>query len=148
MRIIFIMGVPGAGKSTYAKKNFPDFTFIDLKDFQKKYASSSIETIAKTYDECRDALIEAIKRNEDVIMEHTLLKAVRREVYIKAVKEVTDTPIEIIVMNPPKEIIKENLYKRDNITGDWLLNTNLDILEIPTIDEGFDSVTVVYKQED
>lgn len=148
MSITFVMGIAGAGKSTYIKGKFPDCTVIDLYDFQKNgYVLNSgmsfEEQCLQSYYACRDAVVEAIKNGEDVVMEHTLLRAIRREMYVEAVKNVTDEPIDIIVINPPVDTIKERWSLRKLNPTDEEIKYNLSVLEIPTKEEGFRNITVV-----
>lgn len=141
MRITFVMGLPASGKSTYIKNNFKDTKVIDLYDFQKN--SFTFEDIWKSYMDCKDALIEAIKNGEDVVMEHTLLKGIRRKIYIDAIREITNDPIDIIVINPPLEKLRDREKERKIYFNDECILNNLKVLEIPTIEEGFNSVTII-----
>lgn len=141
MRIVFVMGIPASGKSTYIKDNFKDYKVIDLYDFQEN--SFTFEDIWKSYMDCKDALIEAIKNGEDVVMEHTLLKGIRRKIYIDAIREITDEPIDIFLINPPLEILRERAKERKVYFDDEYILNQLNVLEIPTIDEGFRNVTII-----
>ena len=141
MKIIFVMGIAGSGKSTYIKDNFKDFTVVDLFDFQKH--CYTFEDCWKSYMDAKDALINAIKENKDVVLEHTLLRAERRKIYIDAVREITDNPIEIILINPEFDILVKRNKERNIYVSDDYLKQNLDVLEIPTESEGFDKVTII-----
>ena len=147
MQIKIVMGIPCAGKSTFIKNNFPDYTIIDLYDYQKN-TWPSVDNIMKSYEDARDALILAIKNNEDVVLEHTLLKACRREMYIQAIREVTDAPIDIYVINPNVTKVKSHAKKRGiNKTKENILYEK-EILEIPTLDEGFNSIKIIKNNKD
>lgn len=141
MKITFVMGIACGGKSTYIKNNFSDRKVIDLYDFQKN--RFTVEQIWDSYMECKDSLIEAIKNNEDVVLEHTLLRAERRKIYIDAVKEVTDCPIDIVLINPDIKTIQERKALRNCNSSETRIREELEVLEIPTVEEGFDSVTIV-----
>ena len=143
MRIIFVIGPACAGKSTYIKNNFPDFKVIDLYDFQKDYAFLGYNECVESYEKCKDALIEAIKNNEDVVMEHTLLKAIRRKVYIDAVKELGDYEIECICIKPTPEVLHQRKELRNIKSKIEWGKEELAILEIPTIEEGFSNVKLI-----
>jgi len=139
--IKIVMGPACGGKSTYIKNYLQDFVKIDLFDFQEH--AFTYEQILKSYEACRDALKKAITENENVVLEHTLLKACRREMYIDAIKEITNEDIEIIVIKPNRELLKERSSLRGLKYSDEDIDNIFEILEIPTIEEGFSKVTII-----
>ena len=141
MKITFVMGIPGAGKSTYIKEHFKDRKILDLWDFQTH--AISYDEVWKSYLDIQKELIEAIKNDEDVVMEHTLLKGIRRKMYIDSVKEVTDCPIECIIINPPRIELSKRRTERFGDDCDETLNMYYDALEIPTVEEGFSKITII-----
>lgn len=148
MNIYFVMGISCSGKSTYIKNNFPNAIVIDLFDFQtNKRRPLTKDIIMESYQECMDALIQRINENKDknvdIVMEHTLLRGIRRKPYIDAIRNVCDAPITAIVIIPPMyKLIERN--KLRGFSGDaTFIQDNLDVLEIPTIDEGFLKVEIV-----
>lgn len=142
--IKIVMGPACAGKSYFIKENFPTATVIDLYDYQKTRPYLNSEGIMESYEECKNALVEAIKENkEEIVLEHTLLKAKRRKVYIDAIREVTDKPIIIYVVLPSREILKKFSKLRGVNYDDLDIDLILDVLEIPTKEEGFASVIMV-----
>ena len=142
--IVFVMGPSCAGKSTFIKKNFPTFKKIDLYDFELENGFS-VEGIMQAYEECKNALVKAIKNGEDVVMEHTLLKAIRRDIYIKAVKEITNEPIIAYFICPSDNELKSNAKRRMiSFWKDELKNIR-DIMELPTTEEGFGEIHIIDK---
>ena len=57
--IIFVIGPACSGKSTYINKYYPNYKKVDLYDYQSN--SKTIPEILKSYEECKKALIEALK---------------------------------------------------------------------------------------
>lgn len=148
MKISIVMGISGSGKSTYIKEYLSDRKVVDLYSFQEPYINKGylgIEEIKQSYIDAKNTLIEYIKQGEDVVLEHTLLKAIRRVPYIEAIKEITDEPIEIILINPSLEILRERWKKREMYWNDDEILSNLAVLEIPTLEEGFSKVTIITK---
>jgi predicted kinase len=141
MRVVFVIGPAGSGKSTFIKNNFPDAIVVDLWDYQED--CYSMQDIIDSYNNAEEALKEAIKENlntdNTVVLEHTLLKQIRRPQYIDAVKSLTDTPIEVFAMNPSQEEYK----KRCNSSKKPFYKDYLEIYELPEVEEGFGSVTIV-----
>ena len=164
MAIKIVMGVPCSGKSHFIKENFPDKKVLDLYSYQEKLREnqpakffnigetnkivdyichSEYEVVAKSYELIKDDMIECIKNKEDFIMEHTLLKAIRRKYYIDEIRKVTDEEIEIYVINPPDEKVVENSIKREVNYSLNEVKYHKEVLEIPTIEEGFSKVIII-----
>ena len=144
MKIIFVMGPSCAGKSTFIKKNFPDMKVLDLFEYEERIGFS-IPAIKEAYKQIEKDLVNCVKNNEDIIMEHTLLKAIRREVYIKAIKEVSDSPIIGYFLLPSDDEIKANAKKRRVKMSDSELKNVREILDIPSVEEGFSEIHIVDK---
>lgn len=143
MKITFVMGIPGSGKSHYIREHYPDRVVYDLYTYQEKKKYLSVQEVMESYEELKEDIVEALKRGEDIVIEHTLLRAIRRAPYIEAIREVTDDPIDIVVLNPPIDVIKERQKERKIYISKDNIKSNLEVLEIPTTDEGFEKVTVI-----
>ena len=102
----------------------------------KNYQEAQVEKI-------KEDVIKALKDGEDVVMEHTLLRATRRKPYLDAFREATDEPIEIVLINPPKKVIAERKKERKIFRGESSIDAELEILEVPTSEEGFDKITII-----
>lgn len=138
--VIIVMGPPCSGKSTFIQENFPDKTVIDLKDFQRDIGCS-YEEIMQSYIKCKDSLMVAIQEGKPVVLEHTLLKRKRRPMYVEAIKEVTDAPIYVYVMQPSPEKVTE-YYQKENISEDFYYG-HQKLLEIPEKEEGFEEIYII-----
>ena len=82
-------------------------------------------------------------------MEHMLYKAFRRKEYIKAFRTITDAPIDIYVMWPSDEKLKEyvdadNVARSRGIEG---IKAEMEMIEIPTVEEGFAHVYIFTDEE-
>jgi predicted kinase len=143
MSVIIVAGPTCSGKTTFIKNNFPNHTVIDLFDFQKDIVFASYENIMQSYIECRDALVAALKRGEDVVLEHTLLKAMRREMYINAIRSVTDAPVEMYFLMPSDEQLFKQMKERKYPGSIATAQQMKQIAEIPTTSEGYAVVHVI-----
>ena len=135
--ITIVMGPPCAGKSTFIKKNFPDAKVIDLFDYQKDCFTEA--DVWHSYEVCAAKLQKAIKENKEVVLEHTLLKAIRRKYYVDKIREVTDENINIVCLIPSAKVLKERCKKRKTSYN----SMNLEILEKPKKKEGFSEITII-----
>ena len=143
MNVYFVIGPSCAGKSTYIQKNLPDAIKIDLYDFQKD-SNVTIENIVKSYEDCKNALIEAVKTGKDVVLEHTMLMSKRRPPYIEAVRQNCDCKLICIVLKPSARKLQNRQKKRYEYRPDIThAKEMLNILEIPSKDEGFDEIIII-----
>ena len=142
--IKFVMGVACGGKSHFIRNNFPDAVCLDVYDYQVKRQKEGwwpYDATVQSYEDIKEDLIKNILEGNDVVMEHTLLRAIRREPYIKAIREATDRDIDIYCLYPSEERfalnVKERNVRLSEVQGMW------DILEVPTKDEGYSHVYIV-----
>lgn len=143
MSIIIVAGPTCAGKSTFIKEHFPTHTVVDVFDFQKDLPCICADTVLESYKHCRDALIAAINRGEDVVLEHTLLKQKRRPMYIDAIREHTNAPIEMYFLMPSDQQLFKQMQKR-KYARDIQTAINMKMTaELPTIDEGYAVVHII-----
>ena len=128
--ITFVAGYPCSGKTTFIKENFKNKVVIDVYDFQKDKKFLSVYDVLKSYEDAANALLTACQNNKDVIFEHTLLKSIRRKEYI-------------YFLIPNEEKHKRFLSERGILNQESFINTHKDVVEIPTIEEGFCDVIII-----
>ena len=143
MSIIIVAGPTCSGKSTFIKNNFPKHTKIDVFDFQQKLDCFSVDNIMKSYIECRDALVSAIKNNKNVVLEHTLLKKCRRDMYVNAIKETTGEPIEMYFLFPSDEQLLSQMQMRKYSNSKTEVSKMKELAELPTVGEGYKVVHII-----
>jgi predicted kinase len=139
------MGPACSGKTHFIKKNYPNAKVIDLYDFQKE-SYRSIEGIWQSYEKCAEALKETIKNNvnnDTIILEHTLLKRIRREWYISQIREVTNEDIDIVCIKPSETTLYKRIKEREIEIDIEDTKMILSILETPVIDEGYSNITIL-----
>ena len=144
--LTIVMGPSCAGKSTYINNNFDEsIKTFDIFDYQQR-PLFSVDDVFETYKECSKHLCQALKEDpsQHYVLEHTLLKRIRREWYLENIRKVYDGPIEIICLKPSVDTLNRNYMKRFCTSDtDSKLNGSLDVLELPTMDEGYDKVTII-----
>jgi hypothetical protein len=140
LNVDIVIGIPGAGKSTFIQKNFPNHTKIDMFDFQKSTKNTSIDVLDSQYQFY--AAIEKTVRREDVseiACEGTLLTKNRRMQVYQAIKCGSDC------------IDKVNLYcvipnKADYLSrnsNEETYNLYVDVFEFPASNEPFDNIFII-----
>lgn len=140
MDVIFVAGYPCSGKSHFIKEHFSDYHVIDVFDFQRGCGSYQDFLVAD--EKVREALLKAVKDNQNVVVENTFYKAFRRKLYFDVVKSKKDLPVKLYVLDPSAETHKKRSEERG-------MNFELDLkpqygdFEYPSYDEGFDEIYIV-----
>ena len=113
MKTIFVTGPSFSGKSIYIRNELPDTKVININVFNKVAEvadnNDELEELGlNAYYYCREALqntIRASGEDDTIVLECQLLGKEDRAFFIKAVREVTDAPIELVLMWPEEEKI-------------------------------------------
>ena len=149
MRIVFVMGPVFSGKSNYIKKQFPDARVVKMKVYDEFISSASdndmmYELTENAHYYCREALVNTVRaagEDETVVLEHPMLKRDARDFFLNAVREVTDRPVECVVLKTDPEEVKEIADHQPAFIR--LHDSEIGVMDIPGEDEGFCSVTIV-----
>jgi hypothetical protein len=152
MKILFVTGPSFSGKSIYIRKEYKDARVVNINVFKKSAdaaeTNEELEEIAKNaYFYCREALMNTIRKaseNDTVVLEAQLLSKKARTFFLNAVREVTDTPVECVLLCPDEKKIRDLL--KDHPTLISLHEYEKDKLEIPSTAEGFSAVTEVFPE--
>lgn len=72
---IYLVGMPGAGKSTLAKKlaNFLNYTYVDLDEFISQRTGKNIEQLFTQYGEEAFRLTESVLLRETIQFENAII---------------------------------------------------------------------------
>ena len=70
-KTVFVMGPPCSGKRAFIKHCFPEHFEVDLYEFQDGTVARA--STWQSYLLCQDALVEALKSHERVVLKHTLI---------------------------------------------------------------------------
>lgn len=143
MSVIIVAGPTCAGKSTFIKDHFPNHKVIDLFDYQKHFKYVTVDAVLQSYEECKMALQEALRNGEAVVLEHTLLKQKRRPMYIDAIRECTDEPIEMYFLMPSDKQLIKQMRERSYASDIKTAQNMKDTVELPTLDEGYTVVHII-----
>ena len=131
--IIMMVGLPASGKSTFVKKYFGEYTYIN-------------QDILKTKKKCIDNTIKALKNNDNVIIDNTNVDIQTRKEYIELAKQYNYF-IRCFVIDVDINLAKHLNKVRYRLTR----NSNKNIPDIaynvlskkyksPSMDEGFTEV--------
>jgi len=160
-RAIFVIGFSCCGKSYLVNDklknmyNVSDASVCDILAVQKTlwedWEDPSPEQILESYKVLENKMIEVLKTSDTVIVEHTLLKAMRRAQYLDRLLEEYGDEVEIICHYFPLRDFESWLKnynqrtKMEEITESndvalHIFQQARQVFEIPRKDEGFDVI--------
>lgn len=155
MPIAYIMvGLPASGKSTWRERNGKGLEVISTDDLIEAHA----KMLGLTYDQVFSdnipiaedrfwgAITDAVKNKRNIIIDRTnLIVKSRRRILSKLTKDYSK---RAVVFMPPRDSVERDEHKR-RLVGRPGKTIPMNILtmmekqfELPTKDEGFDSVQV------
>lgn len=147
--VTFLCGVPCAGKTTYREKHFAEIPYVDIYDFQKVLEKRTYENLVQTHYQTFEKALE-LSLKGDVIVEDTALKSFRRAEAVKFLRDGGyEGEIHLIFLVPSRaEFLGRalNRYTNPEYTGELIedfVDLHLASMELPTADEGFDTITVI-----
>ena len=128
-KFILMQGIPGSGKSTWAKEWVSKDTEHrvrwnrdDIRNMLGKYWIPSREALITTLE--NEFVVEAVKKGYDIVIDNMNLNPKILPLYTKLVNRIDDS-YEIIVekVNTPLEVCLERDKKRENSIGtDVIIN--------------------------
>lgn len=141
-RVKIMVGFPGSGKSTYAKKAAGKrFSADDLR------LELGLDPGDRSVFEILDRQFsEAIRNNEDVIYDATSLRKDNREKLIRLAKESNrDAVVTAVFFDTPLDVCKRRNAKREGVARvpDFVYDRMMRTFAPPTLDEGFSEVIVI-----
>ncbi len=146
------MGPAFSGKSIYIRREFPNAEVVNISPFQKAvYAAESNDEIneigmnADLY--CMEELRQRVQRASDdavIVLEHHLLKKEERARYLDTVRQVSDAPVECIVVTPYEDMVAKILDHNETLIR--FHQYEKEKMEMPEVSEGFASVRTEYPE--
>lgn len=145
-RVVFVVGPPNSGKTHFIERCLPDYVVIEPLGPAAEAASVDSET---------SALIQAIRQNKKVVLEHRLAKAHERAPFVRAARSILGRDASLTCWYSLPSLEEYSRYDRlayeswmrehpDDMasfpTPADILQHYRDEFEIPTVAEGFTRV--------
>jgi len=159
-QVLFLVGFPGSGKSTFIKKmkaKNPDFDYVVISNdgvLEKKAAElgldyndaydkiSFIDVLRPAYEK---ELKRAIKHGRNIIIDDTNLKRADRKNALD--KFPNDYKKIAVVFNIPPDELEKRLKQREERTGKHIPDEAIEKMReyyiIPSKEEGFDKIITI-----
>ena len=143
-KLIFMIGLPGSGKSTYAERNLGDCEILSsdklrVELFNDVNNQDNNQLVFDTlFQRARDFLIQG----KNVVIDATNVDREEREKSLSHFKDLNVIRIAMVVKTPVKEcILRDSL--RDRTVGKDVILKFRRKFTYPTKKEGFDKVVFV-----
>lgn len=149
-----LVGPPGVGKSTWIRNEFSGTKYVlstddiiqDFADHDGKTYNEVFTKYIKIADEMMWALFKAYldKELSPIIVDRTNMNRKSRARFIKRFKNRGYTVHAVVFPKPDDEEYERRLNSRPGKTIPWeVINGMLAAFQMPSTDEGFESVTVI-----
>ncbi|MCC2254611.1 ATP-binding protein [Ruminococcus sp. CLA-AA-H200] len=145
-KAIILVGIPGAGKTTYAKKYFSDAVYIGSDAIRKEWygKESCMGNHRKVHAEMHRRCKETLASGKDIVIDSMNIRAHSRAKLIHVMKSAgASVQITAVFINTPLHIALMNNRRRERHVppiGIVLLHV---LLKPPKQHEGFDSVLCI-----
>jgi hypothetical protein len=94
-KLIIIRGLPGAGKTTYAKSRFPNYNYFDADQYWDEHdCCFDIKRIAEAHEWCKSKVVMSLKNGNNTVVANVF----GRRDHIKNYLEVIDVDYELQVI--------------------------------------------------
>lgn len=146
-RLIMMMGVPGSGKSTWIKNNFPNVEPVSRDKIRFELLKEGEDYFAhedEVFERFIRQIVGSLVVDEVTIADATHLNTKSRAKVLNKVRKFADS-IEIVWINPPLETAFKQNDLREGLA--WVKHGIIRRMwfgmEAPTKLEGFDKITII-----
>lgn len=118
--VYLLIGLPGAGKTTFAKQKLTNAKIIELDEVRqelsnkgiigKEYSSQDNEIVFKEFNKC---ILDAISKNNEIVIDATNARLAERKTIYDLLKDYKPKFV-IINFTDSKEVVLERIIKRQN----------------------------------
>lgn len=142
-RFIMMVGLPGSGKSTYAKKHFEDFVILESDALREELLgdAESQANNALIFSEMEKRAISALLDGRNVVYDATNIDEQNRKNLLS--KLPCGVRKEAFVLQAPISVCLRRNASRSRHVPEAVIVRMARSLQRPTIEDGFDAVFLV-----
>ncbi len=84
--VVILRGAPGSGKSTYAKKKYPNYTIVSADDYMMENDEYVFHPskLQDAHNACKREFLHALELGEDIVVDNTNILATNVAFYAEA----------------------------------------------------------------
>lgn len=146
VKLIILMGIPGAGKDYVAKIRYSDFVEISSDKIREEIFDdiNDQEHNSQVFNLMFQRTVDTLEKGLNCIYNATNLNEKKRINLIKKIKsKIKDIAIECVLVAPPIETCLKRNKIRERIVPEkviWRMTKNF---QPPSLSEGFDKITIL-----
>lgn len=142
-KILLLIGLPGCGKSTYAKFLLTQENYVILSsDSLRKELLGNEEDQSKNifvFKTLTDRMHKAMEEKRNIIIDATNITIKDRKQYLDAANQFGYQKEAVFINTPIEDCIKYD-KQRERTVGGEVIHKFANKLQPPTLEEGFDSI--------
>ena len=146
MKLYILIGLPGSGKSTYAKKLEEEGAVVHSSDEIRLDLFGSYKTTndRQVFKELRKRIVVSLKEGKDVVCDATNVTQSKRSSFLNEIHDIDCEKIAIIVNRDVKTCLAQNkLRPKEKQVPAVAIYTSAKSFVYPTFEEGFDIIKEV-----
>lgn len=133
-KVIIVCGLPGTGKDTYIKNNYPNLNMISLDNIRKELKIKDNDDQGRVSQEAKNKMKEYLRSKTPFIFNATNLSTLIRQKYINIIHDYKAN-VEIIFLETEyQENLKRN-KERKAYVSEHVINELISKIDIPEVDE-------------
>lgn len=143
-KLIFMVGVPGCGKTTYANENLKDCEILSSDKIREELFGNENDQSnnALVFETLFDRARSFLKDGKDVVIDATNVNVVERAKALEHFKDLQVKRIAIVINTPINKCIEQDL-NRNRTVGKFVIEKFAKIFTKPTKEEGFDEIICI-----
>ena len=146
-KFIMMMGLPGSGKSSWAKKyaaSHKNTVVISTDDIREEINgdAASQDNASKVFEIAKKRVKDALASGKNVIFDATNINSKRRMAFLNEIKKY-NCELEIVVMATPLEECVSRNKNRERVVPEEVINRMLKGWHTPYWFEGWNKIRVI-----
>lgn len=147
-RFYLLVGIPGSGKTTYARTQLSHALRVSLDDFRLMLTGVAFEraneryVVTAAHATLRALLARARRWQRDIVLDATNVTRARRRLYVAMARR-RSVPTIAVYLSCPLEVALVRNRQRPAAVPEHAVRRLHAALQPPSVDEGFAAVRVV-----